>query len=151
MPATASQLRRPIIVDHTVDFGDGVTVQFRYDRNKLTEAWMNAWTRAEQAADGASRLNDMLDDLIDGWDIRNDDGSECPKTSEAIGFLFSVPDKARIFSELLTATGPARAEGNASAPTSATPGPTSTTPPVTPLNGQPPSPSPEPLASPSTT
>ena len=50
--ATPGQLRRAVVVNHTIDFGEGdfgegVTVNFVYDRNKITDAWMNQWTLLE--------------------------------------------------------------------------------------------------------
>ena len=93
--ATAGQLRRAVIVNHTIDFGDNVTVKFVYDRNKITDSWMGQWEQLE-AERNAPLMNAMLDDLILGWDVTNEDGTPFPKTEENIGFLFALPDKARI-------------------------------------------------------
>lgn len=150
MPATPSQFRRPIIVDHAVEFGDGVAVTFRFDRNKITDAWMREWTRMEEAQD-VNALNTALADLIESWDMVGDDGQPFPPTAENISYLFNLPDKAFVIGELMRASVPARAEGNASASTSATPATASTPSPVSPPNGLAPSPSPAPLASPSPT
>lgn len=135
MPATPSQIRRPRVVKHAVDFGEGVAVEFVYDRNKLTDAWMDEWAQSESEAK-APKLNEMLHDLILSWDILNDDGTPFPKTAENIGYLFSVPDKALIFGELLSAAKPSSAEGNVSPAHSSTPPSDFVAPQPTPQNGQ---------------
>lgn len=128
-----SQIRRAIVVDHTIDFG-GVEVTFRFDRNKITDTWMNAWTALEnEQATGA--INIALADLIEDWDIRNEDGTPYPPTPENIGYLFSLSDKGRIVKELMTAGEPTRAEGEDSAATSSSAKPSSTVPPESPQNG----------------
>lgn len=150
MPATPSQLRRPRVVSHTIDFGDDVMVRFDYDRNKMTDVWMDEWTRLETEAD-TPRLNEMLADLIVSWDVVNEDGSPFPMTAENIGYLFALPDKAHVFQELITASVPSRAEGNASSERSSMPPSDSTPPPQTPQNGPATLPLPAPSASPSPT
>ncbi len=150
MPATPSQLRRPVVVNHTVDFGDGVTVKFTFDRNKITDAWMEEWTRLETEQD-ISTLNQALNDLILAWDIQEEDGTPYRKTPETIGYLFALPDKGRIFRELVEAAVPTRAEGNASSEPSSTPQSASAEPQQTPPNGATPSASPPVSASPSLT
>ncbi len=150
MPATPGQIRRPVIVNHTVDFGDGVSVKFVYDRNKITDAWMNEWSALEEQAD-VSKLNETMDDLILSWDVVNEDGSPFPKTAENIGYLFALPDKGRIFQELVTASTPTRAEGNVSPEPSNTPQSDSAPPQPTPQNGPAPSASATVSASPSPT
>lgn len=117
MPATPSQLRRPIVVDHTIDFGDGATVLFRFDRNKITDAWLQEWSRLEEDRN-VSAINEVLADLIVSWDVQNEDGTPYPLTAEAIGFLFNLPDKSRIVQELMRASVPGEAEGKASPATS---------------------------------
>ena len=52
-------------------------------------------------------MNAMLDDLILGWDVVNEDGT-FPKTEDNIGYLFALPDKGRIFQELVEAAVPSR-------------------------------------------
>jgi hypothetical protein len=151
MPATPSQLRRPIIVDHTVDFGDDITVKFGFDRNKITDVWMREWVRLEQEPDATSKLNEMLADLITGWDVVNEDGSPYPMTAEAIGVLFSLPDKGRIFQELVEASAPSRAEGNVSSAPTSTQRSDFTEQVATPPNGTVTSPLPELSAAPSQT
>jgi hypothetical protein len=146
MPATPSQLRRPVVVNHTIDFGDGVTVKFVFDRNKLTDAWMNEWTRIENERN-APQMNAMLDDLVMSWDVLEEDGSPYPKNPETIGFLFTIGDKGRIFEDLIDASVPSRAEGNASSERTSTPSSASTPPQETPPNGTVPSLSPAPSAS----
>ena len=96
-------------------------------------------------------MNAMLDDLILGWDVVNEDGTPFPKTEDNIGYLFALPDKGRIFQELVEAAVPSRAEGNASSERSSTQPQASTQPQGTPLNGPAPSVSPEPSTAPSLT
>ena len=141
--ATPAQLRRPVIVNHDVDFGDGVTVKFVYDRNKITDAWMAQWERLE-SEQAAPQMNAMLDDLITSWDITNEDGTPYKKDPDSIGYLFALPDKGRIFEELVKAAIPSRAEGNDLSERSSMPQPVSTPPAPTPPNGPAPSVSPEP-------
>jgi hypothetical protein len=150
MHATPSQFRRPIIVDHTVDFGDDITITFRFDRNKITDAWLREWTRMEDEKD-VNALNVSLADLIDSWDMVGDDGAAFPPTVENISYLFTIADKAFVIGELMKASVPTRAEGNASANISATADTASTLSPASPPNGLPPSPSPSPSAVPSLT
>ena len=120
MPATPSQFRRPVLRSHTVDFGDGVEVAFRYDRNKITDAWYAEWQRLEGEQD-ANALNKALADLIESWDVVNDDGSPVPPTAENISYLFNLPDKGYVIAELMKASVPSRAEGNGSGSTSSIP------------------------------
>ena len=150
MPATPSQLRRPVVVAHTVTFGDGVDVTFQFDRNKITDAWLQEWSRLEEERN-TSAINEMLVDLVVSWDVVNDDGSPYPLTAEAIGFLFTLPDKGRLVQELMRASVPSESEGKASSVPGSTPSLDSVPLPQTPQNGHTPSPSPEPSASPSTT
>ena len=110
MPATPSQLRRPILVDRTVDFGDGVTVTFRIDRNKITDAWFRQWQNLEADMNVAA-VNDMLADLIHSWDVVNDDGTPYPVSSANISDLFSVPDKGRLVEAFMEAVGAGERRG----------------------------------------
>ena len=57
---------------------------------------MNQWTLLETERN-APLMNAMLDDLILGWDVVNEDGTPFPKTEDNIGYLFALPDKGRIF------------------------------------------------------
>lgn len=135
MPATPSQLRRPIIREHTVDFGDDVTVTFVFDRNKITDAWMQEWIRLESEPDATAKLNEMLADLIISWDVVNEDGSPYPMNAGSFGALFSLPDKGRVFKELVTASVPSSEEGKASSAPTSTPPSDSTAQGTTPPNG----------------
>ena len=72
MPATRSQIRRPKLVDHTVDFGEDVMVTFTFDANKMTDAWLADWSKHEEDTN-APQLNEMLADLIERWDILESD------------------------------------------------------------------------------
>jgi hypothetical protein len=150
VPATRNQLRRPILNTHTVTFGEGVDVTFTFNRNVLTDAWFREWRQLEQQRD-ADALNVALDGLVHSWDVVNDDGSPYPKSVETFSELFTLPDKARIVEELMTAAVPTRAEGNASENISSTASTDSASLPVSPPNGLAPSPSPTPSASPSPT
>jgi hypothetical protein len=151
MAATRAQIRRAKVIGHKVDFGDDVIVTFWYDRNKITDAWMQDWkTHEEQAKTPA--LNEMLADLIERWDIiETEGGPEIPVSKETIGDLFGLPDKIYLMTELYTAGMPSSEEGNASPITSSIPSEGSSSKPESPQNGQEPSPSPAPLASPSPT
>lgn len=141
MPVTPSQIRRAIIREHTIDFGDGVVVTFRFDRNHITDSWLSAWTQNETSGN-TNAINGALAELIHGWDVVNDDGTEFPPTAENIGYLFSLSDKGTIVRELMQATVPGEAEGKASSVPSPTPASASTEPLPTSPNGQAPSPSP---------
>lgn len=145
MPATRSQIRRPKLVDHTIGFGDGASVTFTFDANKLTDAWMDEWQQAERDPD-TSLLNLQLADLIERWDIlETDDGPPVPVTAEEIGKLFSLRDKLELIREFVGL--PSDAEGNASRNTSSTPSTASTSTPEPRRNGQPPSETPAPSES----
>lgn len=145
MPATRSQIRRPKVIDHTVDFGDGVTICFTFDANKMTDAWMADWSEAEETSD-VPQLNAMLADLIEAWDLLETEGGPVvPVIAEEIGKLFSLPDKFRLLKEFIGL--PSDAEGNASRITSSSPSISSSSTPESPPNGQSPSTSPEPSAS----
>jgi hypothetical protein len=149
MPATRDQVRRPKIVDHTVDFGEGVTITFSFDANKMTDGWIADWTRLEDESN-APQMNEMLEDLIERWDILETEGGPViPVSAEEIGKLFSLPDKLRLFKEFVGL--PSDAEGNASRNTSSSPNDASSSMPVSRPNGQSMSPTPEPSASPSLT
>jgi citrate synthase len=123
MPATREQVRRPKIIDHTVDFGDGVMITFSFDANKMTDEWMDEWTRHEEESN-VPQLNAMLADLIERWDIlEHEGGPTIPVSAEEIGKLFALPVKLRLMREFLGL--PSDAEGNASTNTSSTPSSTS--------------------------
>lgn len=149
MPATRSQVRRQKLVTHSVDFGDGVVIAFTFDANKMTDAWMEQWTRHEQE-ESAPQLNASLADLIEAWDIlETEDGPPVPVTADEIGNLFSLRDKLRLMHEF--AGLPSDAEGNASGNTSSSPTTGSSSTPEIHPNGQSTSPTPAPSASPSST
>ena len=145
MPATANSLRRPKIVQVTIDLGDGDAVTVEFDRNRITPAWF---------ADSKRRLDDSdpmtspaaLAAVIVGWDVTNDDGTPFPPTAENLAEL-AMPVLDKVFAAVIDAATPSRAEGNASANTSSSASTASASAPATPLNGQPLSPSPTPLAS----
>jgi hypothetical protein len=151
MPATREQIRRARVIGHLVDFGEGVTVQFWYDRNKITDAWVADWTEQEQQA-GAARMNEMISDLLDRWDVLEYDGGPVvPLSAKTIGELFSWPDKIHLMRELMTSGIPTSEEGNGSSDTSSTASTDSLPRPETLQNGPEPSPSPVPSTSPSPT
>jgi hypothetical protein len=151
MPVSKAQIRRARVIGHTVDFGEGVEVKFWYDRNKITDAWMKDWTLQEEQAN-APRMNEMLFDLINRWDVVEEDGGpEVPVTVETIAELFSWPDKIYLMKELMTGGLPSSEEGNGSSEPSSSPVATSSDQAETSPNGPQPSPLPAPLASPSPT
>jgi hypothetical protein len=159
MAATRAQIRRAKVIGHKVDFGDGVEVTFWYDRNKITDAWMQDWQTHEQQQ-AAPALNEMLADLIERWDIvETEDGPEIPVSVKTIGELFGLPDKIYLMTELYTAGTPSRAEGEVSSglsldspqAESADSTQQQLERPQTPQNGAEPSPSPAPSVSPSPT
>jgi hypothetical protein len=147
MPATPNQVQRQKIVSHTVDFGDGVTVDFSFDRNKITDAWFDRWGQLEKERSSGA-LNVVLHDLLLGWDMVNDDGSPYPLTPENLR-IFSIPDKGLIVEELMRAAVPQRAEGEGSSAISSTPSTPSMEQPASHPNGPQPSLSPAPSESPS--
>lgn len=120
MPVSRERIRRPRIVAHVVRFSEDVEVTFWYDRNKITDAWMGEWREHEEASN-ASALNEMLADLVERWDVYEDDAMTAlvPLSAASIGELFSLPDKVQLMGELFTATIPSSAEGEASSGRSA--------------------------------
>lgn len=147
MAATRSQVRRSKIVSHTVSFGDGVEVAFTFDANKMTDGWMEDWTKHEEDTN-IRQLNAMLADLILSWDIlEEENGPVVPITPEEIGKLFTLSDKFNLLKEFVGL--PSDAEGNASKNTSSSASSDSSLTQVSPPNGQSPSPTPTPVASPS--
>ena len=152
-------MRRTKIIGHPVDFGDGTEVIFWYDRNKMTDVWLEEWQEHEKKTN-VPALNEMLADLIDRWDLVEEEGGpEIPVSAVEIGRLFSLPVKLFLMQQLLTAGVPSRAEGEAlGAPWSDSPPEQSTASmppqpekPQTLPNGDAPSPLPAPSASPSPT
>jgi hypothetical protein len=150
MPATPNSLRRPKLKTISLDFGEGDCVSFTFDRNKITDAWMEDWDRLEQERDIAL-MNEALADLIIAWDIVNEDGSPYESSAEHIGFLFNIADKALILREMITATAPTEAEKRGSSKLSSTPSSDSTEQAPNSPNGSETSPLPAPSASPSPT
>jgi hypothetical protein len=149
MPATRSQIRRQKLIQHTVDFGDDVTIAFVFDANKMTDDWMDEWGRLEEQSK-VPQMNAMLANLIEKWDLLEDEGGPVvPISAEEIGKLFSLRDKLRLMKEF--AGLPTDAEGNASANISSSPSMDSTSEQASPPNGQLTSPTPMPSASPSLT
>jgi hypothetical protein len=149
MPATRSQIRRSKIVEQTVDFGEGVTVTFTIDANKMTDGWMADFVRHEEESN-VPQINAMLVDLIERWDIVEDEGGALvPVNEEEIGKLFSMPDKVKLMKAF--AVLPSDAEGNASRNISSTPSTDSMSEQASLQNGQQTSQTPTPLASPSST
>jgi hypothetical protein len=132
VPATPSQFKRPRVVRHTINFEGAAEVVFTYDANKLRDSWLEAWA-AEEAQSNTGKLNEMLDDLIIGWDLINEDGTPYPKTAATIADVFTLPDKSLICEELLSAQKMTEAEKRgsseplASQPTTSTPPSTSST------------------------
>jgi hypothetical protein len=150
MPATPSSLRRPKLATVQLDFGEGDIVAFTFDRNKITDAWMEEWARAEEERD-TGFMNEALADLIVRWDIKGDDGSAYDPSAEHIGHLFTVADKASILREMMMATVPTEVEKRGSSTPSATPPSNSLRPPQDSPNGSTTSPSPTPSTAPSST
>jgi hypothetical protein len=149
MPATRGQIRRPKHVQHTVDFGEDVSVTFTFDANKITDAWMDEWTRHEEESN-VPQINAMLADLIETWDILEDEnGPAVPVSADEVGALFSLPDKLMLMREFCGL--PQDSEGNASRNISSTQSSDSTSTPASHPNGQQTSATPEPVASPSLT
>jgi hypothetical protein len=138
-----SDLTRSKPTPFTVDLGDGDSVQGLFDRNKVTPAWVESG-RNDQF------LSDALADVILEWDVTNDDGSPFAISAENMA-VFSFDAQARLLEIIVSASVPGRAEGNASANTSDTDAPASTSSPGNLPNGQVTSPSPELLASASPT
>ena len=152
MPVTPSHFHKPRVVNHAIDFWGG-DVKFIYDANNLRDSWINEWAALEAQGD-SGKLNEMLDDLIINWDIQNEDGTVFPKTPEAIGELFTIPDKTLILRELMTALNPSSEEGNESSTSTADTAPqaaSSEEPSQTSPNGSAVSPLPNVSASPSVT
>ena len=144
-----SDLTRTKPTTASVDLGDGDTIQLTFDRNKVTPAWVTVAQRRDEEQDTLS-VPKALADVLLSWDVVNDDGTEFPPTPENIA-VFSYPVQTRLLEMVLAAAVPTRAEGNASANTSATAAPDSTSSQVTHQNGLAPSPSLAPSASPSPT
>ena len=149
MPVTPSHFKRPRVVQHPIDF-HGEAVVFTYDANKLRDSWIQEWSVIEAQSDGG-KLNEMLDDLIIAWDIRNEDGSAFPKSSQTIGDLFTIPDKSLILRELMTAQNPTEDEKRGSSEPTDNPSGDSSAPASTSPNGLDTSESPTVSASPSVT
>jgi hypothetical protein len=147
MPATRSQRRRRKPIVHAVNFGDGEVINFTFDANKITDEWMERWMEAERQSD-APQLNAMLADVIEEWDLLEDEGGPViAVTATEIGKLFTLRDKYRLLREFIGL--PSDAEGNASESTSSSPSSDFVSAPASPQNGPPTSPTPEPVASPS--
>ena len=146
-----SQSRRPKPTEAMIDLGDGDTLNIVFDRNEITPAWVeHAQRKANEDAD-AYALAFALAEVVQSWDLFEDDGvTPVATTGDEIGQL-SFPTLADLTAAIVRSGTPSRAEGNATSERSSTPPADYTPPPGTPQNGPATSPSPVPSASPSPT
>ncbi len=144
-----SDLTRAKPLDVTIDLGDGDMIVVRFDRNKVTPAWVGLAQQRDEASDALS-LPKALADVILDWDVVADNDEPFPPTVENLA-VFSYPAQSDLLRRILEEAVPSRAEGNASANTSSSPSMDSTDAPASPQNGQVVSLSPPPSASPSLT
>jgi len=118
------------------------------DANKVTRRW------AKEADGGgdAYGLYAGLCEVIESWDVTNDDGTPFDVTVENLASLdLTIADDAAIVTQIVEGSVPSDAEGKASAHTSATPNTGYTKSPASLPNGQPTLPSPNVSESPSLT
>lgn len=134
--------------DVTVDLGDGDSLTVSFDMNKVSPAWTEAAERRDDAQDALS-LPKCLAEVILDWDVTQE-GEPFPATVENIAVL-PYPAQSEVLKAIITNAMPSDAEGEGSAARSSTASTDFARQAPTPLNGQPASPSPEPLASPSPT
>jgi hypothetical protein len=138
---------RPVTVTVAIEEGEQITLVF--DRNRITPAWFEQASRRATENDALS-LPKALAEVMLNWDVYQEAEGDFPPTAENIAVLPMVAQN-ELLMQIVEAAAPSRAEGNASANTSVTPAPVSTSSPVTHQNGQPLSPSPAPSAVPSPT
>lgn len=144
-----SELTRQKLKDISIDLGDGDSITLTFDLNGVTPAWVSETQRRDQEQDVLS-LPKCLSEVIIKWDVTNEDGSEYPPLAENISVL-SYGAQSRLLTQIMTASVPSDAEGNASSGTPSSASSSSTQSELTSQNGQLTSPSPAPSASPSPT
>jgi hypothetical protein len=130
-----------------VDLGEGDVINVVFDRNRITEAWLDQ----AMLRDEALSIADSVAKVIISWDITEDDGSPFPPTKENLGEVLSLDALRSFFVTLREAAYPPRAEGNALSQPSSSPSTDFTPPAPTPQNSTAPSVSPAVSASPSPT
>jgi hypothetical protein len=137
MPALSS-LTRPDPVTYTATMGQE-SVSVTFDAAKMTGRWEREVAQAV-ADEDAIKVSDLVLGCFIGWDVTDDAGSPLPISKD---LLLDLPGKALIslLNGMRQAANPSSEEGNGSASTSFTPAPNSISSPVSPQNGQPPSPS----------
>ena len=137
MPVSRSHLTRPRPREVVVDFGEGDTLSITFDSNAITPAWMYRVEVIQNEMD-SMLLSRQLADIILGWDLVEENGSEFPPTAENLAVL-SYPMQTTLLGKIVEAAMPGSEEGNASMNISDTPTPASTSEPENLLNGQQPS------------
>lgn len=148
---TLSQVHRPKPTEASFDLGDGFTLEFVFDRNAVTPAWIAETDRQAKDNNDVFALAAGLAAVIESWNITEEDGvTYVPVTREAIGAL-SFGVVGGLVDAVITASSPSRAEGNASSGLSSTEPLASEAQNGTSPGGPATSPSPAPLASPSLT
>ena len=145
---TRSSVHRPKPTTATIDLGDGETLTLVFDRDRITPDWLRA---SQEATEDAYVFATALAEVIDSWDLYEEDGVTLVPTSADEIATLSFDALAAILKAIGEAAAPSRAEGNASSKPSSIPPSDSTAPPSTPQNGPVTSPSPELSASPSPT
>lgn len=147
MPEIGSITRQKPI-ELTVKLDEEDSVNLRFDRNKITPAWIERSQGREEEQDVLA-LPRMLAEVLISWDV-SEDGKEFAPTAENLARLPYVV-QAQILELIIPASMPSRAEGEASSGLSSSPASASTETSVTSPNGPLTSESPVPSASPSPT
>lgn len=142
------QITRQVIREAHVDLGEGDVVVVKFDRNKITPAWIQESEQREKS-DSQSLPKGLAEVILD-WDVTDNDGSPYPPTAENLARL-SYPVQAEILGAMVKAAVPSRAEGNDSSEPASTPSTDSSGLAETSPNGQETLPSPAPSVSQSPT
>ena len=145
--AKFSGLTEQLPVSVTFEYGsESVTVVF--DRNKITQNWARKVRQGIEAENVDDAVLDATVEIMLSWDVTEDDGvTPIPPSREILGSL-PIAAFERLSVAIGNAASPSSEEGNGSTNISATQAELSTSEPVSPQNGQEPSPSPAPSASP---
>jgi hypothetical protein len=128
-----SDLTREKAVRAVVDLGDGDTIDLKFDRNKVTPAWVTLALQRDEAEDTLS-LPKALADVILSWDVTNDDGTDFAPTADNIA-VFSFPVQRHLLKKIMESAVPSSEEGNVSSELPVTPSSDSTVPEPTSRNG----------------
>lgn len=149
MPRASSLSRRaPREIELPIIFGGATSFTLTFDANRVTRNW----ARETDGSDDLFGFYDGVCAIVTSWDLTEDDGSPYELTPENFAKLgLTLEEESEMMTQIVTASVPARAEGNDSSRRRSIPSPVSEAPEPISQNGLETSQLPSDSASPSQT